>query len=498
MIGAPPSAIRAGLMLSLALLAVLLQRPSAALPMIAAAGLFLLALDPRAILDPGFQLSFAGVGGIILVLHLVGNPLVPRAWKRIRSVRWLGVESRSRFRRRIRRDRSNYRASLRHHRANRDRRQHTCPPADEPRAGRGSVRDSAATAAPAARSSLRRWRGASPSTCSIESLPSRPPFPSARRGKPARLAALVGGGCRGHSGLISRSPYPSPDPPRSHHRRCGRAANRLACPRTRHDRLTRAPLPRRGAGRCHGDPHPEGPMASRRRGTVERAYDAGARRVVPFLRARGANALELLILTHPHLDHIGGAPAVIRGLPVRTSSSRVTRSAPPHTSIFSTPSRKPEPSGSRGAAGDPSPWMGWSWTFSGPTRKRLTGSPMRTRLAWWSGSGSVSSSHLLTGDAGAEVEHLLVARHPGALRAQVLKAGHHGSSTSTSAGFLAAVEPQLVIVSAARRNRYGHPSPSVMRRLEEAGIEIARTDRDGTVSLRVHPEETSRWVRISR
>jgi competence protein ComEC len=96
------------------------------------------------------------------------------------------------------------------------------------------------------------------------------------------------------------------------------------------------------------------------------------------------------------------------------------------------------------------------------------------------------------------VENLLVARHPDALRAQVLKAGHHGSSTSTSAAFLAAVEPELVIVSAARRNRYGHPSPVVVRRVEEAGIELARTDHDGTVSLRVSPEARSRWVRISR
>jgi competence protein ComEC len=105
---------------------------------------------------------------------------------------------------------------------------------------------------------------------------------------------------------------------------------------------------------------------------------------------------------------------------------------------------------------------------------------------------------LLTGDAGAEVEHLLLDRHPDALRAQVLKAGHHGSSTSTAVEFLAAVDPELVIVSAARRNRYGHPSPSVLRRVEDAGIELARTDRDGTVSLRVRPEMTSRWERILR
>jgi ComEC/Rec2-related protein len=88
MIGAPASAVRAGLMLSLALISVLIQRPAAALPMIAAAALALLVLDPLNILDPGFQLSFLGVGGI-LVMHRTVHPLVPGAWKRRPAVRWV-------------------------------------------------------------------------------------------------------------------------------------------------------------------------------------------------------------------------------------------------------------------------------------------------------------------------------------------------------------------------------------------------------------------------
>src|SRR5690606_4125694 len=80
---------------------------------------------------------------------------------------------------------------------------------------------------------------------------------------------------------------------------------------------------------------------------------------------------------------------------------------------------------------------------------------------------------ILPGDASETVEALLVRRHGEHLRAAVLKAGHHGSSTSTSAGFLRAVDPELVVISAGRGNRYGHPHATVLERLARAGVEVA-------------------------
>jgi competence protein ComEC len=79
----------------------------------------------------------------------------------------------------------------------------------------------------------------------------------------------------------------------------------------------------------------------------------------------------------------------------------------------------------------------------------------------------------------------------------VLKAGHHGSATSTSEALLDAAGPALVVVSAGRRNRYGHPAAEVLARLERRGIGIARTDREGTVSLRVARGGES-WSRVVR
>lgn len=89
---------------------------------------------------------------------------------------------------------------------------------------------------------------------------------------------------------------------------------------------------------------------------------------------------------------------------------------------------------------------------------------------------------LLTGDAetGAETAMLM---EPNALDAVVLKAGHHGANTSSSEPFLAAVSPQVVIISAGRDNPYGHPHPAMLERVESVGAAVLRTDELGTIEM---------------
>jgi competence protein ComEC len=90
-------------------------------------------------------------------------------------------------------------------------------------------------------------------------------------------------------------------------------------------------------------------------------------------------------------------------------------------------------------------------------------------------------SFLLTGDLASEGEESLL-RNGGQLRSTVLKVGHHGSDTSSTATFLAAVQPRLAVVSVGAENTYGHPSPTTRLRL--TGIPLLRTDEHGTVRLR--------------
>ena len=93
-------------------------------------------------------------------------------------------------------------------------------------------------------------------------------------------------------------------------------------------------------------------------------------------------------------------------------------------------------------------------------------------------------SFLLTGDAEQDVEKILAVLSEDALDADVLKVGHHGSKTSTSADLLAAVTPDVAVISLGKRNTYGHPHPEVIARLEEWQVPILRTDIQGDIRLR--------------
>ena len=91
---------------------------------------------------------------------------------------------------------------------------------------------------------------------------------------------------------------------------------------------------------------------------------------------------------------------------------------------------------------------------------------------------------LLTGDIEHETDPDLL-RWGDRIRAQVLKAAHHGSRTSSTAAFLAAVRPDLAVISCGVRNKFRHPSGEVIRRFETMGISIYRTDEMGAVEIRI-------------
>jgi len=106
-------------------------------------------------------------------------------------------------------------------------------------------------------------------------------------------------------------------------------------------------------------------------------------------------------------------------------------------------------------------------------------------------------SFLLTADIMWEAEFELISHHAN-LTSTVLKVAHHGSNTSTTSEFLAVVNPQLAVISAGADNRFGHPTPEVMERLEEKlGSEnVYRTDKNGTAEFITDGERL--WVRVER
>jgi competence protein ComEC len=90
---------------------------------------------------------------------------------------------------------------------------------------------------------------------------------------------------------------------------------------------------------------------------------------------------------------------------------------------------------------------------------------------------------LLTGDIEARSEAILLRAAPDRLRADVLLVPHHGSRTSSTVAFIAAVDPAIAIVTAGYRNRFNHPRPDVVERYTRRGTRVPRTDRDGAVTV---------------
>jgi competence protein ComEC len=222
-------------------------------------------------------------------------------------------------------------------------------------------------------------------------------------------------------------------------------------------------------------------------GPWDEDYDAGQKRVLPWLRAHGARRVEAMVLTHPHVDHIGGAAAVMRGMPVgRLIEPGLAFGTPVYLGML----RAAEERHVAWSAARQDRTLridGVELTFLWPTVDVLDAPADANDISAVVRLRYGSFAALLTGDAPAAVEHALVARYGDSLRADVLKAGHHGSRTASSEELIEAVHPALVVISCGRRNRYGHPAPETLSRLRADHVPVARTDEDGTVVVRVQP-----------
>lgn len=204
--------------------------------------------------------------------------------------------------------------------------------------------------------------------------------------------------------------------------------------------------------------------------------NSGNRILLPYLRAAGVRRLDGLILTHEDKDHAGGALSLLDGLPVAWTSSSLPEDHP----FREAPGHRPCTDG-----------QAWEWdgvrfemlhpeaTGHAPAKRKSN--DMSCVLKVSAAQGSV----LLTGDIETISEQALSKRHGERLRADVLLAPHHGSRTSSSPEFLAAVGAKTVVFPVGYRNRFRHPNAEVIGRYEATGAQLLRTDRDGAVTLRL-------------
>ncbi len=209
--------------------------------------------------------------------------------------------------------------------------------------------------------------------------------------------------------------------------------------------------------------------------------DAGGRVLLPLLLSRGENRIDLLLLSHRDSDHVGGAASVLAGVQVTQMSSSLTDGHPllstrPSTGPRSVPHRRCE-------AGQAWTWDGVHFEVLHPLAADHAQAAKSNALSCVLRVQGASISALLTGDIEAAQEAALLQRDREALRADVLLVPHHGSRTSSTAAFIDAVQPRVAVVQAAYRSRFGHPAPDVSARYAERAIVLLRSDRCGAWTL---------------
>ena len=212
--------------------------------------------------------------------------------------------------------------------------------------------------------------------------------------------------------------------------------------------------------------------------------DPGEEAVSPYLWSRGFQKLDVVALTHAHQDHLGGLTAILENFRVAQLWIGHEVSVPALVRLEEL-ARERKISIEHELRGKSFRWDSVDGEFLwpeivpeelAPSAKNNDSLVLRLRYG--------NETLLLPGDAEKQVEREILSENdPEAMRADVLKIGHHGSKNSTTPEFLAAVQPRVGIISAGEDNPYGHPSPELLERLENAGIRILRTDQNGAVQV---------------
>ncbi len=219
---------------------------------------------------------------------------------------------------------------------------------------------------------------------------------------------------------------------------------------------------------------------------------AGERIVVPFLREKGIRSLDTLMISHADADHAGGAVAVLEALPVR----QLTGGLPRDNALWALARAAGVADRLACRAGQRWTWDGVHFAVLWPRAEIDADAPNASSCVLHVSAGGQAA--LLTGDIDTRVERTLVRDERAALAAEVLVVPHHGSRTSSWEPFVDAVAPRAAWFPLGHANRFGHPHPTVWARYAARGIELARSDRDGAVSVMLNDPSEPNGLLVER
>lgn len=212
---------------------------------------------------------------------------------------------------------------------------------------------------------------------------------------------------------------------------------------------------------------------------IDGGNTADSRLIASYLKNEDIKELEYVVCSHAHEDHVGGLSAAL-------STVNVCRVFAPETGAdtkayknFVKKAKEQDCAIETPSAGEKIPLGSGTVEFLGPITEKgreLNSTSIVLKITYG------NTSFLFTGDAERDEEQEIL--DSGAdLKATVLKAGHHGSSTSTTYPFLRAVMPQYAVISCEKGNSYGHPHRETLSKLSDAGTEVLRTDKNGTIIM---------------
>ena len=197
-------------------------------------------------------------------------------------------------------------------------------------------------------------------------------------------------------------------------------------------------------------------------------HDMGATTVVPYLRQQGIHTIDTMLVSHGDADHIGGADSVLKALTVKNILTSVPKKFAPFVATVCFANQN------------------WQWDgvdfqiLSPPKNTQLVGNEASCVLKITQGVNSV----LLTGDIERRAEKLLVKSYGADLKTTILVAPHHGSATSSTKDFVAAVAPNYVLFPAGYKNRFRFPNKKVVARYEKIGTEMLNASQEGAITFK--------------